>query len=313
VTSYLGGLARRSVAPESAVRPRLRGLFEPLPGPEYLRPPGPVEVDDFQVAEGIVAPRGAVARSPAPSRGLPAGPPSGTGREPPAGPSPEPRRTPSRAPGTAEAQPAGNEGPGDEMAGAPPAHVLRDPARLEAAEEVHVRAAGQPPPPRFEVAPTHDRPRRVNTQAARGSGERPGAQVVPPSSGHGRAAAGRHDGELPGGAIAVAEEGGVSMLAEEAVDGGHDGSPELRSASLPERTPARDPWPAQAQRAVPPAPVPPASVPPAPVPAAPVVHVTIGRIDVRATPAQQPSARSRRDRRTAMTLAEYLQSRDSGR
>jgi hypothetical protein len=45
----------------------------------------------------------------------------------------------------------------------------------------------------------------------------------------------------------------------------------------------------------------------------PVVHVTIGRIDVRATPAPQTTPRRTPDRRTAMSLAEYLQKRDSDR
>jgi hypothetical protein len=61
-----------------------------------------------------------------------------------------------------------------------------------------------------------------------------------------------------------------------------------------------------------PAPLP--GVPEAPAPAAPIIHVTIGRIEVRATAPQAAAAPARRASAPAvMTLDEYLRRRDGER
>jgi hypothetical protein len=50
-----------------------------------------------------------------------------------------------------------------------------------------------------------------------------------------------------------------------------------------------------------------------PSPSQPTVHVTIGRVEVRAVAAPAPARPAERERRPVLTLAEYLEGREAGR
>lgn len=84
-----------------------------------------------------------------------------------------------------------------------------------------------------------------------------------------------------------------------------DGSPPaVADGGGPHPAPLRPLLPAADRRAV--------SARPEPAVAEPVVHVTIGRIEVRAAPAPRPPARERHAARPPVDLDEYLQQRSGG-
>jgi hypothetical protein len=315
MSDYLANLAARSLAPERSVQPRLASRFEPVAeAPPLWAEPPPAAPPVFaeRVEEGVAA------------RPLP-----------PRAPASRSRR--SAPPGAIE--PSSEERPAPEPVRRQRARASRP---LETPEPPEIRSAlEERPHPR----PLSHLPPALSPGEGRKAKETPLLQVdspeFPPSPGGGRVGDGRGAGgeeslrpalqprlspPLPRHSRAFATEDREIQ----------DASPRARQAGTvaPAARLEEPPRPAAPppQTAPPPRPAPPARVvleprvtvaPAAPPPAlpaplraaeapAPTIQVTIGRIEVRATPPPAQPSRPRPSAPSALSLEEYLRRRSKG-
>jgi hypothetical protein len=91
--------------------------------------------------------------------------------------------------------------------------------------------------------------------------------------------------------------------------------PAAQAARDPQPAPARAPliMPQPSITVIQARPALPAASQPTAAPSEPIIHVTIGRIEVRATPAPAPAARPKSAPTSATSLDEYLRQRNGGR
>jgi hypothetical protein len=290
MTGYLTRLAARSLPGGAAVRPRVATVFEPAGLADAAGSEEAEEHDADQARESRPAGPGR-ARSgaaveagsaPIPRQGPPLGSPAA------AGAAVSPPTASQEARGSATAPPAARTTKGRASPVA---------ARASATGGRTGEADDQPP----EAAN-----RRVEPAPAKTPGPlREGA----PSAADGRVApAPGPPAESVGGPLPWSRP----SLEADALD--VPGSPPGSAASPAPDRPAADPGlpslvaapTRRARRAA-------STASGDPSPPQPTVHVTIGRVEVRAVAAPAPARPAERERRPALTLAEYLQRREAGR
>jgi hypothetical protein len=302
MSDYLSRLAARSVAPDRSVQPRAASWFEPVGQAGQPSPaPGPTDQRPLDLAAGELE-----AVSP-PATTSAGSPPAGT-REA----APRSGGTPVRASSPSPLDTGGTLVPPPDYP-TTPGSPERDGPRAPVAATAPASPAG-PPPAGSPPAPTT---LPVTTTPARADGER-----------HGRAVAEADrsgEGELGGAERievwmeAVGGPDGRITGAPAAAPGGSERSLPRRSrlAAEPETRTAAGPWPSRL-----PAPwsLPTASRVPLGTPQGdggtpaetPSIHVTIGRVEVRATPAAAARP-GRRQAPGAIALDEYLRQQDERR
>jgi len=299
MSDYLGNLAARSLTSEAAapaVQPRLASRFEPLspaaPGLWSERAPAVEAVFREEVVEAVTAP-------PTPSRPMRSdrrrlGPDSENLPHP--GPHiPDPPLPSSRPPfrERREAEktlqldsplPATEEG--RRSGEAPEVRARAEESRLDPPAQ----ALTTPTPPLPFSHPPHRERRGLLSLSLQS----------PSSPGGGEGGWERRAGEVR--ALAAPAPVRVSRDQESAPERIEKA---LRAASIDDKKPAAVLQPSMIANSRPsPRPEPPA--------AEPVIHVTIGRIEVRATPAPKAPARERQAARPPVDLEEYLRQRAGG-
>jgi hypothetical protein len=333
MSDYLANLAARSLAPERSVQPRLAARFEPVVGvsPGWTDPAPEAPPLLAEVVEGGVAARPAPTR-PSEPRGQRAVPPEEPIEEPA-----RPRRSRRRA---AESDPE----PAPEPVRWEGARAPRPPETRELPEPPEIRSVpARRPPPR----PLSHLPPTLSPGEGRDATANPSFQAVSPqflpSPGGGTAGEGRGAGGE--GASRMAPLPSPSPPPPRPAPVTEDRAtlgppPRTRRAGTVEPVAPREEPPrpavlprpspppaAQAPRPAPPtrvlveprvsvAPPAPPPVPSAPIRAAeapePTIHVTIGRIEVRATPPPAQPSRPRQAASSALSLEEYLRRRSKG-
>ncbi len=346
MTAYLSHLAARSLSADEAVRPRVASLFEPA-GPindaaeawlvravELPAPPGREEPSAHVPSAPAHAPVPAHEPAPTPRRREAAGeawlegpassrphlpraaersvavlPPPGVPSAPAHAPVPAsspPAPTPARREETSRARSVDS---GRHVNPAEPSSAARDAddrhrapeGPVQRREVVTIKPSAPAPwqPRRSARVPTSDHPplsKPVDEPEARPT------QAGPPLRAALDASTGpvvvRARPDLPG---APASSRPVPQMSEDAAA---FPAPRLVAADLPLVVPPQTP---PLDRL---APVPLRREPPPPPT---IVQVTIGRIEVRATPAPVEQGRRERETRAVMSLDEYLRARETGR
>ena len=282
MSDYLGNLAARSLEPAQAVRPRLASRFEPVPSATSPFQAEPATLFETAVEETAVAP--APTRGPrpvvAPRERM--APPEPVEEEPSAPPR---RRRTRRAPVVEEAEPV-------------PERSRPEPASAAVAAPVPVAVA--PLQKRFAgrgVLPSEaSPPGPLSTGVERGNDTQAKELVVPVVR-----AVVRDESDRP-----IAPDRSPLSTPVERGTGG-----EASRASRPkDRQPAqREPASTVLQPKIT---VIERTPPPHREAPAPTIQVTIGRIEVRATPAAKAPARERPAAQPALSLEEYLRQRYKG-